>query len=158
MTKETLDRQDIAILDALQRDASVGLKKLAELCHVSEATCSRRVASLKKRGYLNKQVVMLDRRKLGLGLSVYVLVAMEHEHEGPLKRFEDKLKRHPNVLNVSFISGDFDYLLHVVARDMQEYHDFAEHYFVQENHVKKYHSLFEMKSLKDISIIPINVA
>jgi DNA-binding Lrp family transcriptional regulator len=157
MTTRSLDKCDLKILDLLQRDASIPLKRLAELCHVSEATGSRRVAALKKSGYLGKQVMLLDRRKLGLGLSVYVLVAMEHEHTAPLKKFEDRLRKHPNVMNISFISGDFDYLMHIVVKDMQEYHDFAEAHFVDENHVKKYHSMFEMKSLKDNHIIPINI-
>lgn len=155
MNSKPLDNCDLKILDAMQRDASVPLKRLAELCHVSEATCSRRIAALKEQGYLATPQVMLDRRKLGFGLSVHVMVQMEHEHSAPLKRFEDRLKKHPNVLGISFISGGYDYLLHVVARDMQEYHDFAETYLVEENHVKKYQSLFEMKSLKDTSVIPI---
>ena len=130
-------------------------KRLAELCHISEATCSRRLISLEKRGYIDHYRAVLNAPKLGYGLTVFTLVAMEAEHGAMLKRFEAKLKKIPLIRYISFISGEYDYLLHVVARDMAQYHDFAESMLVEENSVKKYISLFEMKKLFENHVLPI---
>ncbi len=151
------DATDLRILDALQRDAQVARKVLAARCHISEATCSRRLASLEKRGYISQYRAVLNAPKLGYGLTVFVLVAMENEHSAQLKKFEAKLKKNPLVRHISFISGEYDYLLHLVAQDMAHYHDFAESYLVEEAHVKKYMSLFEMKCLYESHILPLEV-
>jgi len=155
MKPPALDSIDLKILDALQRDASVKLKKLAGNCHISEATCSRRVAALKKHGFIQKQVAVLSRARLGLNLTVFVLVSMEHEQSAVLKRFEDKLKKAPMVVGISFISGQYDYLLQLAARDMEAYSAFAEEYLTDEPCVKKFTSLFEMKSLLSHQVLPL---
>ncbi len=153
---DTLDSTDIRILDAMQRNGNLPRKKLAETCNISEATCSRRLASLEKRGYISQYRVVLNAAKLGFGLTVFALVAMENEHSNELKKFENRLKKHPLVRQISFISGDYDYLLHLVARDMAQYHAFTEQYFVEEASVKKYLSLFEMKHLYESHVLPLD--
>lgn len=157
MTHKTLDKSDLKILDSLQKDASISLKRLSDICNVSEATCSRRVAALKKKGYLSKEVMLLDRKALGLNLSVFVLVAMEKEHTKELKRFLDRMAKQPSVLSLSMVSGDFDYLMHVICKDMNEYNDFAEIYFADEPSVKKYHSIFDMKTIKNVTALPVDL-
>lgn len=155
MSESILDATDRRILDALQRDASLPRKRLAELCHVSEATCSRRIARLTRHGYILRHMAVLDRARLGLGLTVFVLVALEKEHPPEMRRFTEALGRHPNVLAVSFISGEYDYLLQVAVPDMARYHDFCEQFMVPDYFVKRFVSLFEMKSLKSHAPLPI---
>lgn len=150
-----LDPTDLRLLDALQRDAQLPRKQLAELCHISEATCSRRLASLEQRGLIVQYRAVLNAAKLGFGLTVFVLVQMENEHSAALKKFEARLKKSPLVHHVSFISGEYDYLLHLVARDMAEYHDFTESHLVDEACVKRYMSLFEMKKLYESHALPL---
>lgn len=151
----TLDTTDIGILDALQRNAQLPRKQLAELCHISEATCSRRLASLEKRGFISQYRAVLNTAKLGFGLTVFVLISMENEHGAQLKKFEARLRKHPLVRHLSFISGEYDYLMQLVAKDMAQYHDFAEQYLVDEPCVRKYMSLFEMKHLHENHVLPL---
>jgi Lrp/AsnC family transcriptional regulator len=155
MTHPPLDAADYKLLDALQRDASLSRKRLAEICHISEATCSRRMASLKKRGYLTRQVAILDPAKLGLKLTVFVLLEIANEQAAEMKRFIDRLKKTPELMTFSFISGEYDYLAHLVVRDMQAYYDYADEYFSHDPLIRKYTSLFEMKSLKHTNILPL---
>ena len=151
-----LDPTDLRILDALQRNAQLSRKVLAELCHISEATCSRRLAALDKSGYVTQYRAVLNAAKLGFGLSLFVLVRMESDQGTARKRFETRLRKSPLVQRMSLISGDFDYLLHIVARDMEEYHNFCEAMLSEENDVRKYLSLFEMKILHDSPVLPLN--
>ena len=155
MKPPALDSIDLKILDAMQRDASVKLKKLAASCHISEATCSRRVASLKKRGLIQKQVAVLNRAKLGFTLTVFVLVSMENEQSAVLARFVERLRKAPMVVGISFISGQYDYLLQCAARSMEEYSAFAEAYLNEEPCVKRYTSLFEMKQVLSNHSLPL---
>ncbi|MBY0407792.1 MAG: Lrp/AsnC family transcriptional regulator [Rickettsiales bacterium] len=153
---DILDATDIRLLNALQKDASLPRKQLAALAHISEATCSRRLAALEKHGYITGIRATLNAQKLGFGLTVFVLVAMESEHSGNLKKFEAKLKKSPLIRHISFISGEYDYLLHVVARDMEEYSAFAETTLVEENDVRRYNSMFEFKCLHDTAVLPLS--
>ncbi len=150
-----LDKTDIKILNALQHDGSLSGKKLADLTCVSEATCSRRIAGLTKRGYIQRYGAVLNRKKLGFDVSVYVLVTLVDELTSYQKRFVERMKTVPYVLNITNISGEYDYFLHLVTRNMQQYHEFAESHLVEENHVRKYMSMFEMKLLKDSSVLAI---
>ena len=152
---DTIDKIDIRILDALQHDATLTGKRLADLCHVSEATCSRRLVSLKKRGYIEKYGAVLNRKKLGFDVSVYVLITLVDELTSRQKHFVENMRSVANVLTITNISGEYDYLLHLVAENMRQYHEFAETYLVEENHVRKYMSIFEMKLIKKSTVLPL---
>ena len=155
MPDTALDATDLKILNALQHDASLSRKKLAQLCHMSEATCSRRIASLKKRGFMDKTHLALNPRKFGLALTVFVLVTLENENPAGMKRFTDRLRKHPEVLGVHYISGEYDYLLHLVARDMAHYQQFVDEYLAHETQIKRFLSLFQMKEIKYTSALPL---
>ncbi len=76
-TMEKLDRYDIRILAALQNDSSISNQELADLIGLSPSPCSRRVKQLEDSGYIQRQVAILDRKKLGLTLTAYVLIGMD---------------------------------------------------------------------------------
>lgn len=152
-----LDSTDLRILDALQRNAQLPRKQLAELCHISEATCSRRLAALDKSGTITQYRAVLNAAKLGFGLSLFVLVRMESDQGTARKRFETRIRKSRLVQRLSLISGEYDYLLHIVARDMEEYHNFAEAMLTEENDVRKYLSIFEMKLLHDSPVLALEI-
>lgn len=153
----TLDATDLRLLDALQKNAALPRKQLAELCHISQATCSRRMAALEKAGYIARTRAILKASKLGFGLSLFVMVRMESDSNTARSRFESRIKKSPLVQRLSLISGEYDYMLHVVAHDMEEYHHFVESQLTEANDVKKYLSLFEMKVLHDDPALPLGV-
>jgi Lrp/AsnC family leucine-responsive transcriptional regulator len=72
-----LDRYDLSILAELQRDARISNQELAERIGLSPSPCSRRVKQLEDDGYISRQVALLDRKKLGLSLTAYVLIGMD---------------------------------------------------------------------------------
>src|SRR5690606_16022465 len=76
-TMSTLDRYDLNILAELQRDARISNQELAERIGVSPSACSRRVKRLEDEGYILRQVALLDRKKIGLTLTAYVLAGIE---------------------------------------------------------------------------------
>lgn len=120
-----LDRYDINLLGLLQQDATLSNQELAERIGLSPSPCSRRVKQLEDDGYILRQVALLDRKKLGLTLTAYVLIGMERHTPERFAHFEEAVKQCPEVLECSLITGmDADYQLKVVVSDMDHYQQF----------------------------------
>ncbi len=118
---EKLDQFNVRILQALQRDGSLSQKDLGEQVHLSPNACWHRIQSLKKRGVIVGQTVRLDRRKLDLGLVVFVMLRTRHHSGDWLRAFRTHVATIPEVIDFFRIGGDYDYLLKVVTRDMESY-------------------------------------
>ncbi|MCQ4346213.1 Lrp/AsnC family transcriptional regulator [Pseudomonas stutzeri] len=120
-----LDRYDLRILAELQRDARISNQELAERIGLSPSPCSRRVRQLEDEGYILRQVALLDRKKLGLTLTVYVLVGMDRHTPERFAHFESVIRQCPQVLECSLVTGmEADYQLKVVVPDMDHYQQF----------------------------------
>jgi Lrp/AsnC family leucine-responsive transcriptional regulator len=120
-----LDRYDLNILSELQRDSRISNQDLAERIGLSPSPCSRRVKQLEDDGYILRQVVLLDRKKLGLTLTVYVLVGMDRHTPERFEHFESVIRSCPQVLECSLVTGmEADYQLKVVVPDMDHYQQF----------------------------------
>ena len=120
-----LDRYDLRILAELQHDARLSNQELAERIGLSPSPCSRRVKQLEDDGYILRQVALLDRKKLGLTLTVYVLVGMDRHTPERFAHFEAAIRQCPQVLECSLVTGmEADYQLKVVVPDMDHYQQF----------------------------------
>ncbi|MEX6503384.1 Lrp/AsnC family transcriptional regulator [Pseudomonas zhanjiangensis] len=117
-----LDRYDLKILAELQRDATLSNQDLAERIGLSPSPCSRRVKQLQDDGYILGQVALLDRKKLGLSLTAYVLIGMDRHTPERFEHFQAAISQCPEVLECSLVTGmDADYQLKVVVPDMDHY-------------------------------------
>lgn len=117
-----LDRYDLSILAELQRDARISNQELAERIGLSPSPCSRRVKQLEDDGYIARQVALLDRKKLGLSLTAYVLIGMDRHTPERFETFEAAIRSLPQVLECCLVTGiDADYQLKVVVPDMDHY-------------------------------------
>lgn len=120
-----LDRYDLNLLSLLQRDATLSNQELAERIGLSPSPCSRRVKQLEDDGYILRQVALLDRKKLGLTLTAYVLIGMDRHTPERFERFQNAIRECPEVLECSLVTGmDADYQLKVVVADMDHYQQF----------------------------------
>ena len=116
-----LDSLDRAILRALQRDASLSQRALAEAVGLSQTACARRLAALQEAGVLTGSGVRLNPGKVGLGLTVFVMVRTRHHSRDWLAEFRRVVLAIPNVIDFYRIAGDYDYLLKIVAEDMNAF-------------------------------------
>ena len=115
-----LDRYDLKILAEMQRDSRISNQDLAERIGLSPSPCSRRVKQLEDDGY-----ILLDRKKLGLSLTAYVLIGMDRHTPERFEGFENAIRKCPEVLECSLVTGvDADYQLKVVVADMDHYQQF----------------------------------
>lgn len=144
MSQHELDRLDRQILNILQTDATVPLKVLAEEVNSSVATCQRRIQQMHQDGVIIKQVVMVNPAAVGRSLSAFVLVEMDKQSAAAQDGFVRSMDREPDVMSCYEISGDYDYVLLVHARDMADYHQFTRRALVAENNVRSFKSQFVM--------------
>lgn len=122
---EKIDRYDLKILAELQRDARISNQELAERIGLSPSPCSRRVKQLEDDGYIVRQVALLDRKKLGLSLTAYVLIGMDRHTPERFEHFQSVIGQCPEVLECCLVTGmEADYQLKVVVPDMDHYQQF----------------------------------
>jgi Lrp/AsnC family transcriptional regulator, leucine-responsive regulatory protein len=121
MKFEELDRTDKIILAQLQRQGNLALAELADKAGLSPSSCHRRVKLLEKRGVITKYTADLDRKALGLANEFFVEVSLTAQTEEAFEKFEKAIQRVPEILECHLMSGQFDYLLRVIAKDAEDY-------------------------------------
>ena len=120
-----LDAMDRRILEQIQADGSISNLELAERVGLSPSPCARRVKLLQESGIISRQITLLDQNKLGLPISIYISVSLDHQSPERLRNFDNKISGWPEVIECSLITGsDTDYLLKVVMPDMDYYQRF----------------------------------
>ncbi|WP_097459492.1 Lrp/AsnC family transcriptional regulator [Mangrovitalea sediminis] len=150
-----MDKFDLQILSALQRDASLPLKDLAEEVGLSMTPCWKRVKRLESEGYIRGRVALLDQHRLGLGLSVFVQVKTRH-HEGEwLKTFADTVTQFDEVMEFYRMSGEWDYLLRVVVSDIAAYDRFYKKLISSTEGLADISSNFAMEQIKYTTALPL---
>ncbi|MCA6215576.1 Lrp/AsnC family transcriptional regulator [Ideonella sp. B7] len=154
---QALDRLDRQILEALQQDATVPVRTLAERLHSSPATCQRRIAQLRARGVIRRQVALLDPDLVGRPLTVFVSVELDKQNDALLRAFEQKMAAQPAVMACWEVSGEFDFLLIVTAATMTEYHAFTRALFSSHNNVRNFKSMFAMNCAKFETRLPLEL-
>ncbi|WP_323007153.1 Lrp/AsnC family transcriptional regulator [Pseudorhodobacter sp.] len=116
-----LDQIDRAILRALQRDAAQSQRELAETVGLSQNACWRRLKILQDSGLISGQTLRLNAAQLGLGLTVFVMVRTRHHSKDWLAIFRREVLNIPHVIDFFRIAGDYDYMLKIVAEDMNAF-------------------------------------
>jgi Lrp/AsnC family leucine-responsive transcriptional regulator len=153
-----LDTLDVALLDLLQRDASVPIRALAEQVGTSPATCQRRISQLRESGVLQRQVVIVDRRLVGRPLTAFVSVELDKQNAALLTQFEQRMLAEEEVMACYEIAGEFDFLLIVSAESMEHYHAFTREVFSSNHNVRNFKSMFAMNCSKFETRVPLRAA
>lgn len=116
-----MDKIDRAILTALQRDGRISNVHLAEQVGLSESACLRRVRLLEQTGVIDRYVTLINQAATGKPNNIFVRVTLDGQQREKLAHFETAVRQVPEVMDCYLISGDFDYLLRVIARDNADY-------------------------------------
>lgn len=151
-----LDAIDKKILAALQLDGRMTNNELAEKVGASASPCWRRVKQLESLGVIRGYSAILDRAKLGLGVMVFVRVQIHSHSEAEAKKFESEVLELDEVISCYSIGGDADFLLQVVAENLDSYADFAMKVIRRLTGIKEMQSMFVLKEIKPYSTLPIN--
>jgi len=116
-----LDKFNQTILDQLQGDATLSVADLADAIGVSKSACWRRLQKLNEEGFIEGRVTLLNQEKLNLSLTVYISIRTNQHNDDWAEQFRQVVSGLPQVLEVSRMSGDLDYLIKAVVPDMKGY-------------------------------------
>lgn len=121
MEQRKPDQTDRRILRALQRDASLSQRDLAEQVGMSQNACWRRLRMLHDSGLIRGHTIRIDARAAGLGLTVFMMIRTRHHSRDWLQTFRKEVSAIANVIDFYRIAGDYDYMLKIVAEDMNDF-------------------------------------
>ncbi|MFM2109937.1 MAG: Lrp/AsnC family transcriptional regulator [Steroidobacteraceae bacterium] len=152
-----LDKQDIAILKALQQDASVSSTELAERVGLSQSPCWRRVNQLEEAGIIQGRVARLARKKLGLEVLVVVNVKLASHGWQSLPKFKQRVVSFPEVLQCFLVMGDIDFILLVATRTVEEYNSFVQGKLAQIQGVQSIDSRIVIEETKNTTELPLGL-
>ena len=152
-----IDRVDTEILDMLQENGRLSNAKVAERLSMSETPCWRRLKRLEQDGVIAGYQAVLDRRTLGLGVMAFVQLGCAEHTEAATEEFQKIIQSSPNVLSCHNTTGEADFLLQVVAKDLDDYSRFVERVLRRLPGVSRIRSNISLRELKSSNRLPIPV-
>lgn len=144
-----IDRFDIAILTALQRDGAMTNAALAEVVNLSASQCSRRRAALEQAGVIQGYSARLGAAKLGFGLRAIIRVNLASHGQRKEDDFARFVTSQPAIRAAFSVSGDADYVLDLRVRDLESFADFVHGQLLPHPQVAQVRSEIVLKTLKD---------
>ncbi len=148
---------DLRLLDALQRDATRSQDELADIAGMSRTSCWRRIRDFEKNGILEKQVGLINPRKLGFQIHVLLAVAMVEHTDANRDSFEAHVQSLPEVTECYSVSGERDYILQVVVSDMSAYNAFINAQILHHPAVRSASSTFALRRVKYSTALPLSL-
>ncbi len=151
----TLDRFDAAILRVLQGDGRISNRDLAERVGLSAAPCWRRVKRLEDEGYIEKYVAVVNPKKLGMQVLAIAEICLDNHHSDTLEAFGQAVRESDEILECHSVSGQCDYLLKIMAQDMERYEHFLSKTLLQVHGIRSVNTMFSLKQPKLILDVPL---
>jgi DNA-binding Lrp family transcriptional regulator len=156
MSVTALDRIDIKILNELQQNASLTNVELAARVNLSPSPCLTRVRNLEKLGVIDRRIAVLDASVLGLGLTAFVQVKLEKQVQNSLDTFTRVIDRLGQVMECYLMTGDSDYLLRVMASDIEDLEDLIVNKLSRIPGVSSIKSNLALKKISHKAVLPID--
>lgn len=150
---DTIDRR---ILAELQRDGSLSVDQLSERVGLSRNACWRRMKRLEDDGVIAGRVALVDAEKVGLGLSVFILVRTSRHDPDWLKLFRDAVTSLPEITGVYRMSGDLDYILRARVADVKAY-DRLYQRLISRVPLTDVSASFVMEEIRDTTVLPMEI-
>lgn len=143
-----LDAWDKNILTLLQRDNRLSQREIAEQVNLSPSAVNRRIAALEEAGIIKGNVSLIDAGKVGRPVTIVVQVVIENERFNLLEEARQRFVSCPQVQQVYYVTGDFDFLLVLNVRDMAEYEALTRELFFSSGNIKSFKTIVVMQNAK----------
>ncbi|MCK9542570.1 MAG: Lrp/AsnC family transcriptional regulator [Novosphingobium sp.] len=150
-----LDSFDRDILICLMEDARMPVAAIAERVSLSPTPVSRRLKRMEEEGVIRGYEPVLDLRALGFQLDVYVLINLQAHNDENIRRFEQAVLANPYVVACHAVTGDMDYLLHVIARDVEHLNQITLKSLVRIPGVRDTKSIIALEAVKQTRAAPL---
>ncbi|MFT5134097.1 MAG: DNA-binding Lrp family transcriptional regulator [Gammaproteobacteria bacterium] len=150
-----LDRFDIAILKELQVNGRISNRDLAERVGLSQAPCWRRLRALEEQSIISHYAAILNAENLGLSIIAFAHISLENHHASTVAEFDKAIQSSNEVLECYMTSGEYDYMLKVVAADMAAYESFLSDVLMQIAAVRNVSTSFALRHKKLTTALPL---
>jgi DNA-binding Lrp family transcriptional regulator len=149
----SIDDKDLAILSLLQRNAKMTVKEIADSVHLSTTPVHERIKRMEQIGVIKQYATLVDHAKVKKGLMVICYVSLRQHDRVEGAKFIQRIQEMNEVIECYNISGEFDFMLKVVAADMDDYYDFHVNKLSQAENIGHVQSVFVMGIIKQTHIV-----
>lgn len=153
-----MDKMDRKILMQLQEDASLSHAEIGEIVGLSTSQVSRRIASLRQDHIITRQVALLDEKRIGLGVEVFVSVTLASYATAVVSAFHARIAGMEEVLDCCSTTGDADYFLRIATTDLQEFARFINTRLLGHGDVSAVRSSVVLERIKRTTALPLSHA
>lgn len=153
-----LDAYDRRILDVLQERGDLGPVELAGHVHLSASQCSRRLQRLRDRGIIDRTVAVLDREAVNLSISAIVLIRMGSHLADNERNFLEAVATMPEIIACHYVTGDIDFILHVVTKDLASYDRLLRERLLRSADISSCRTNIILNTSKDTTAVPLDFA
>lgn len=150
-----LDDRDIEILNHLQQDAGISVAELARRLEISSPGLQKRLKKLERKGVIDRRVALLRRESVDLDLLCFVQVELAHHQPEAVSAFRRAVKEMDEILECHLLTGEFDYLLKVVARNHRDLERFLVEKLTPVTGVDKIRSSIVLNEIKNSTVLPL---
>lgn len=152
---DQLDDRDRRILRVLQQDADLSTQELADRVGLSSASCWRRIRAMQETGIIGPSVRLVDPARVGLGLDVFCYIRMKGQNRDMRAPFERFIEMQEDVVGCYSVSGEWDYLLHIVTQDVAVYERVLMQRILEHEGIASSSSIFVLRRIKHTTAIPV---
>lgn len=155
MSVSEISPADLRILKQLQSSGRMTNQELAEKVGMAASPCWRRMKQLEDNGVITGYQANIDRKKIGLGLLAFIRVKIDSHSEEDAQSFEQEVGALPSVIACYAIAGDADFLLQVVAKDLDSFSSFAMEVVRRLPGIKEMQTSFVLREVKPLDVLPL---
>ena len=149
----SIDDKDLAILSLLQQNAKMTVKEIADSVHLSTTPVHERIKRMEQNGVIKQYATLVDHAKVKKGLMVICYVSLRQHDRVEGAKFIQRIQEMNEVIECYNISGEFDFMLKVVAADMDDYYDFHVNKLSQVENIGHVQSVFVMGIIKQTHVV-----
>ncbi|MCJ8154590.1 Lrp/AsnC family transcriptional regulator [Chryseobacterium sp. SSA4.19] len=152
-----MDFKDKMILSIIQENSTLSVKEISEKIGLTFTPTYERIKQLEKNGTIEKYVGLLNREKLGLNIVVYCNVRLKEQSQKVLESFEKNIGKYDEVQEIISLSGEYDYMLKIVSKDINTYNDFTVNVISNIPNIGQYHSSIVLHEVKKTTSFKIDL-
>lgn len=149
----TVDEKDLSILRLLQKDAKLSVRDIAARINLSPTPTHERIKRMEKSGIIKEYTAIVDRKKVNKGMMVVCMIALNAHNKSVATQFIEQVSKLKEVVELYNISGEFDFMLKILAPNMDEFHEFFVNQLSEIEGIGQTKSIFVMNSIKESSQI-----
>jgi len=143
-----MDETDYKILNLLQQNSRITIRELSEKLFLSTTPIHERIKKLERNGYIKQYITLIDPKKIGQKLIVYISVILNDHTKSAVEKFEEEVSSLDEVMESYYVSGNSDFLLKVYCKDMDDYHQFVVEKFSVIQNIARFYSSFVLSETK----------